>query len=124
MPEPLKYVVPGFTENRVDVPQEDEPDPESPAYGWNPYRGSEAHGVPITGGQEQDLDDSVEETFKDVEEPARVNLKDEPPTVVVKGYPKDVLRRIVASDNRLPLPANTWIKVLEDVPRRTSAYVW
>ena len=112
-----------FTENRVDVPEGRKPVTEPPAQGWNPYRGQEAHGVRIDGGQDVS-EDVIEEEYRDAGEVETWSVKDQPPISVVEGWTSEVLQRIMAATVQIPLPQDTWVKVLEDNPRRTSVRWW
>jgi len=125
MVQPLKYTVPGEMVAKEDPHAERTvPVEEDSAYGWNPYRGAEAHGVAIKGGYPEDLDETIEETYKDYEEPRREDIKSAPSVSTVRGWDEQQLVRIVATDSRLPLPTGQWVKLLEYVPRRTTAYFW
>ena len=115
--------VESFTENRVDVPEGHAPTLEGPAQGWNPYRGSEAHGVRIGGGQDVS-EDSVEEEYRDADDIHTWSVKDQPPISVVPGFTPEILRRIMGETRVLPLPVATWVKVAEDNPWRTSLNWW
>lgn len=94
--------------------------------GWNPYRGSEAHGVQQTEEIPMPIDDWEKESQDEIDARTwhKPKLRDAEPQPVVKGWSKEQAVRVTARTNAITLQRNEWTRILDKNPRRQLVSLW
>jgi hypothetical protein len=114
----------------VETDPESHPESVKPAIegrsGWNPYRGSEQHGVQQTEQIPMPVDDWERESNDELEARTwhKPKIRDAEPTPTVKGWSKEVAVVVTARTSAITLQRNTWTKILDKNNRRQMISLW